>query len=852
MTLPQPCDKIVDMSAEKPESFDMYCQISNRLDSQDPLAVGLARRVLTWVADTSLSSEQLREAVCADGWDVDDDGSTEEFDRVVLDACCGLVEKDLSTGQFKFPNHTAMDFARSARLQSRETIPLIPEWHKGKAMIASRCIGYMTHSVPSQPLWGQASQSTNLATIDRRWPLLRFATLNWVAHCLDAMRFGHKESNDKIGDEVTEMVKLGRTFLADKLKLTVWVEALYTYLVKDTQQFLNNLQETITKTQSRSRRKDVANFLADLGELVRDLVNLHHIWGESMESNPAEIWGDMALFTNSQFLASTSSATVEYLAPRLEKCRDKSSKRVVPLFSISSSSSDARQLAVLSVFPADPFRKAWENTTDMPYHEHAYKWPSNSIRARRELTLPNTGPEIQDACAGWHATYKVFKVPKARPDRSESVSEVTIALEARDVEVCLRQSLRFSHINGVWELNFPLTISPQLEWFSVLGKIIHVTSSGHTYNVIAMPLQFHPRLQSSWSAETEFGAAYTYRTLWCPNSKYLALVDLNRASDQRTAVCIVIFGVAANKLNSHFPHLSWGAAVSDCHFHPRDPLLLYRADRDIFLWDFQRGDVGPRLFYSLPWNWVESTACRALFSSCGNFVELFHPGRIWPERMPLPNNAPMVSSGQTKRSRAYDEGGEDLDEFNKRPKHIIGTDDNQSPLELVIDTGKGSSPAVDSALSKLQDLPRIISTTSATNNLALSHISNHKAEIAIITNSNDITQPVRTISVARFPPLLPLHAASATVSLPFLSPHSAPAGEEQQAQGGEQLAKLILNATCPPLYRSDVPPAAFHLPLVVRKDVSALRVKDGPMPRVKSWGDFGQGLGSLEIGSPSV
>lgn len=211
---------------------------------------------------------------------------------------------------------------------------------------------------------------------------------------------------------------------------------------------------------------------------------------------------------------------------------------------------------------------------------------------------PDTPLEFQTACSGWIATYEIFSILDFR---TKSISLTTIHLKPYNIELCLRQCLRFSPLaRGSWKCSFPLTISPGLGHLTILNTIYNVQDHPKICSGVDLPINLTPRVEKSWLPGWKRVLSYCYELCWSPNSKYLAFSDLERNTSTKgnDALGIEIFYVArvggfANRdqpptlINSTFLPEPQCNYIGNCHFHPTDPLFIFVVDNQIFIWEFE-------------------------------------------------------------------------------------------------------------------------------------------------------------------------------------------------------------------------------------------------------------------------
>ncbi|KAK4031405.1 hypothetical protein C8A01DRAFT_51500 [Parachaetomium inaequale] len=808
---------------------DMYSRIQRRIDSSNPHSKSLARRALMWTVHTSLTSSELKDALFPEGWDSgEDDEGADLFDHAVIIVCCGLVEKDCN-GRFQFIHLTARVFAQRGSARSGGS-PLTPGEIQGKALLATRCLSYLTSQVPAKPLSGKMQVKAARPELRQRWPLLGFATLHWIILVLGSI----KTSADAPDvTEVAQMVQLATDFLNQPLRLMVWIEALYTYCAFPADFFVS-VREALGSPHPAppphrrltTQPKEKTNLISEIRELVGDLDRVHKTWGKILLKNPAEIWGDVTAFTKSRFMASTRAAVLESLTPRLEIAgKHAVAETITPVFSVSMSSSDATRLGVLSIFPNEAFRRGWADMTDIPRYHNSFQWKPGRTSSALPST-PRTPTEISDACTGWFATYEIFVVQESR---SDSAAIATIPLDAEDIAICLRQSLRFSPTGG-WKCSFPITIAPELDKASILTNVFHFGADGTTSTVAPIPAHCHPRLQLVRSPETRFTLSYSYRLFWSLDSRFLAVTDSGLFEQGwRELTFLAIFSTAAvgkmtQLVNHSMVPITHSAWLQDCAFHPKLPLFLYRIDASVFLWDFRRAGSAPIPFHELP-PWPANSQSQSVsFSHCGRYLAVLHHGRNWPELIQLPSLDPPedASLPLALKRPPVDEG--DPEPSPKRAKRTAAESDPTPTTALDLFVPGRLPTTITNTLVLRQD-----SATGTANATILQNSST--GELAIL-NGDDARSS--TIAVATLPLSIPLHSVSSTVSMPSRPDQDPDAGAGAGAVGGQW--KLIVTAKPAGTYCSDEPPAAAHLPLVLRKDVRALRVEHGPA-RLRGGGD---------------
>lgn len=371
MTQYQRLKTIMEVNTEGLDQLDeMYKCIEARINSMDPYSKQLARQSLMWVSYSMLTPGELKEALFAEGWDMEPRDMSEQFEHAVIIVCGGLVEKHIKAGGcFRYIHLTALEFVqRGSRSPRHIGHPLIPSESISKALIATRCISSL-ETIPQRPLSARLGQPALLPTVKKQWPLLRFA-LGWMELSLQAI--ASSLSTDTPAQEVLDMVDRASEYLRNGLSIMVWVEAWYSFHTATNVPIPEH-------TTSNTRTIEVANFavlqntigdlsramsleviqnankfhfyLSEAQEFVQDMILLQTEWGKVLSSSPHEIWGDVTIFTKSRFFVSTKAASAECLAPEMMVGTYHDPRKTTkPTFSISMSSVDGRQLAVLAIF----------------------------------------------------------------------------------------------------------------------------------------------------------------------------------------------------------------------------------------------------------------------------------------------------------------------------------------------------------------------------------------------------------------------------------------------------------------------------------------------------------------------
>ncbi|KAK7212363.1 hypothetical protein V2G26_019541 [Clonostachys chloroleuca] len=334
-----------------------------------------------------------------------------------------------------------------------------------------------------------------------------------------------------------------------------------------------------------------------------------------------------------------------------------------PVFSHSRATPNSKRVAFLQVFPNRRFRDGWKKHADIPSYDRLPRDLARDIaqiRALLEGTVlspdkaanvpnpPQTAQQLKDACSGWSATYRVFSMESSGHIMTTSIE---ISLSKLDVALCLRQGLCAD--DNEWACSFPLSISPDLDMFTVLHNLVCVKNDKLFQQVISLDGPTTHRWKS-WSkvksdGHREHTAArsdiYRYQFTWSPDGKYLLFHDIQMqplawVDNGTCAVVFVInnrpdgrkkFGVA-----NSFASSSFSSGFQDCEFHPTEDLLLFRDELNTHLWRFLK-DKNPTVLDldGGPKGQLAGLVDRVSFTACGGYLAVSRLREEWPDFVAL-------------------------------------------------------------------------------------------------------------------------------------------------------------------------------------------------------------------------
>ncbi|CAG9942522.1 unnamed protein product [Clonostachys rosea f. rosea IK726] len=789
---------------------DLYCRIQDRIDALDGPSRQLAQKALVWIAHTRLTLSELSEAITDEDWGPDRDEDSNHFEHAVIVSCRGIIEKR-SNGIFRYIHLTAREFAQNGPQRSGRQA-LIPHIHIAKAKIVQYCVGYFNKRIPANPLSGHLGVNADVDITIERWPLLKFASRNWMAFAVDLLCSHEAEFS---GNQMDSLYTEINTFLQNRFFVMVWIEALYTLCPSELLTSLEKTRTDMKRTELTQLAPNWQECWQNLKELIQDVCQINLDWAETLTDTPSEVWGDVGIFQKSKFLASTKAGTVESLAARLHE--EGRPKAVGPLFSQSRSSLDAKRLAVLSVFPCRFFRDGWDRHADIPFYVEApvrskttepygestaedgrhrkprrYRYSPPRFKRPGNPAPPFSQTEFRDACSRWVITYEIFSIEAAESSR---LLFMEAPIDPLLVEICLRQSLLVDSED--WICTFALSIGPNLDRFTVLNVL--------------------------------FDDTYNYHISWSWDGRYLLFRDRNLKATRwvQHGTCLAIFSIEEPasdgegiKLVNCFSTGSLSSGINSCHFHPIKDLLLLQDDRDFYLWKFldekepsvlQLADSETR-----PRPGIESIS----FSSCGKYIAISYRFQPWPKLYPL-----ATFLGIDKNIETCHEATETSSGMIEGPAAQTSAVSSE-----VAGRNKGTELTTNPIISRATSSSVVVKKSNKNEfDMALLKVAPKEVQIHQKHEGQDTST-----SLIKLPQSIPTKNITAEVTAPI-------AGEDPRFQ-------VILNAGPAKVFlSSDAGAAATHLPLVVRKDPRALR----PQPSDRITGE-GANISPIDRGADAV
>jgi hypothetical protein len=328
----------------------------------------LARRVFLWLtfAKEPLNARQLEEAITTSNEPTKSENRITDFDSAIILSCGSLVESKIlfSRGRFlptqyqfihlsvrdyfiRQPNDSAQSSEDNLRSIYGSTL------EQASLEIISTCLNYLIYRIPPRPLSGRLGVDTYKKDIDEIFPFLHYASTRWTSHLRQSSFMAKRfEIMGLQQTSATTVLKTLLEFLGKNLNLMAWVESLYIF---DAAPFSFDLQQKWS-LQVLQSAADISNHgtllrrcACETADFVRDMQRMHASWSSTLRSSPCKLWGDVTAFTPSRFLGSNTFVSVIDLAPELPSTDLVSDKS---LCTISQTSSDGTQLAVLRIWPS--------------------------------------------------------------------------------------------------------------------------------------------------------------------------------------------------------------------------------------------------------------------------------------------------------------------------------------------------------------------------------------------------------------------------------------------------------------------------------------------------------------------
>lgn len=270
------------------------------------------------------------------------------FSASIPKITCALVEVD-DQGIVNFIHLSLKEYLESSECACRNPEFSLFQKNALHEHLAIRCLSYLTHDIPKKPFKAltspkkQAGGDARITTsadvhrleesikdkVDSSFPLLRYAALCWPEHLTRSLSPGKDEveavaspsrwaspvsdsgrisSRNRVPSQDLHLSEEWRPmlarFLVDRLTVTTWVEASWTYGLPPKLSRLVSLVEELRKHTIPKFLEDrelwwIALGLNQLSEALRDTNKKHHML---LKADPTSIWKkDITAATDSKF-----------------------------------------------------------------------------------------------------------------------------------------------------------------------------------------------------------------------------------------------------------------------------------------------------------------------------------------------------------------------------------------------------------------------------------------------------------------------------------------------------------------------------------------------------------------------
>ena len=171
--------------------------------------------------------------------------------------------------------------------------------------LAASCLSYFCHTVPADPLSGSAFITPDAVFQKSKLPFLSYASQFWNRHMTQCLADNSPSDMTK-GEDCSwdQLARLVSSFLYDKSKVTVWIEASWLFCtppVLDLSGLEPNVAELMSSVAS-NQISQLSRLVADMKELASDLLKLNASWGDVLRNEPNQVWQpSISAFQHSNF-----------------------------------------------------------------------------------------------------------------------------------------------------------------------------------------------------------------------------------------------------------------------------------------------------------------------------------------------------------------------------------------------------------------------------------------------------------------------------------------------------------------------------------------------------------------------
>lgn len=312
-----------------------------------------------------LAPLEIKEALrmSREDWKTSHEDKSFDFDQSVVGSCGGLVELGPSLGQegrsFRLIHSSIRDFLVSIsstisekRTLSKEPQNFLPTKESSHGEMAKGCLRYMTYFMPAQPLSGTLGNNPNKENLKVAFPFSAYATKFWPMHLLLSLGSEPKYQNQP-QESLDTLVESLSNFIHKQMVLMAWIEASYVLNRHLPVQQLRQWSKGILLPQSgfSHNHPRLFNIASDVLELCNDLEELQSLWKPQLVINPACIWEEASVTTESRFLARNSGISIHTLKSNNSPDPEKHGRELTKVSRTISCREDIF-VAVLRIWPS--------------------------------------------------------------------------------------------------------------------------------------------------------------------------------------------------------------------------------------------------------------------------------------------------------------------------------------------------------------------------------------------------------------------------------------------------------------------------------------------------------------------
>jgi hypothetical protein len=181
--------------------------------------------------------------------------------------------------------------------------------------VSATCLSCLLYDIPCGPLSQSGKRADALFVAEVLCPWLEYS-LNWTYHATTGLQLLALINGEQDGEATSELIRLLSTFLEQRLRITTWFEAAWTFTSNPS---LTPLVELFSCSENSCIQGEMGKhprMVANLKACAADLCRLHREWGHLLSLKPNAIWrSSITAFTKSEYLYETSNTIVSSLAP---------------------------------------------------------------------------------------------------------------------------------------------------------------------------------------------------------------------------------------------------------------------------------------------------------------------------------------------------------------------------------------------------------------------------------------------------------------------------------------------------------------------------------------------------------